>query len=119
MYQFYARFIKDYAKWLQPLYSLAAYTPNNAPLFWSESLKLCFERSKNALEEAALLVFPNLTASTELVVDASAQFIGAVLQEVKDGEHKPLAFWSKALTRTQCQWSTLVYQCQYSVSLLL
>ena len=73
MYRFYAKFKKDYAKWLKPLYSLVASTPNNRPFFWSEDLKLCFDSSKNANAEAVLLAFPNPTASTELVVDASAQ----------------------------------------------
>ena len=78
------------------IYSLVAYTPNNYHCFESKSLKL-FACSRNALAEAALLAFPNPTASKEFVVDTSAQYIGAVPQEVKDGEHKPLAFWSKAL----------------------
>jgi len=118
MYQFYAKFVKDYAKWLQPLYSLVASTPNNRALFWSESLEECFKSSKDALADAALLAFPDPAAATELVVDASAQFIGSVLQEVKDGVHKPLAFWSKALTKAQSQWSTFdreLYACYESI----
>ena len=32
MYQFYSQFVKNCAKWLQPLHDLVAQSPNNRPL---------------------------------------------------------------------------------------
>ena len=41
----------------------------------------------------------------ELFVDASEKAIGAVLQQVVDGERQLLAFWSKLLDAGQQKWS--------------
>ena len=32
--------------------------------------------------------------------------MGGVLEQVRNGNREPLAFWSKAFTRNQRQWST-------------
>ena len=53
-----------------------------------------------------LLAFPDPTARLELVTDASGDFMGGVLEQVRNGNREPLAFWSKAFTRNQRQWST-------------
>ena len=105
MYQFYSKFVDQSVRWLQPLYGLISQTPANRPWLWNDHLKECFDQSKQALADATTLAHPDPTATTELVVDASANFIGCVLQQVKDDIHKPLAFWSKALSPQHCKWS--------------
>ena len=54
MYQFYAKFVKDLCKWLQPLHALVASTPNNRSLFWSDAVRACFELSKKAFADYSL-----------------------------------------------------------------
>ena len=39
MYQFYSQFVKNCAKWLQPLQDSVTQSPNNRPLLWSENQK--------------------------------------------------------------------------------
>ena len=63
------------------MHALAASIPKNRPLFSSDALRACFEHSKEVLADYTLLAFPDPTASTELVADASGQFIGAVLKK--------------------------------------
>ena len=65
-----------------------------------------FYSEQNCLITCNQLAFPDITAATELVVDASGTHMGAILQQVKDDSCAPLAFWSKALTPAQLAWST-------------
>ena len=98
--------MKHSSQWLQPLHALVNSTPRNQSLRWTTELTNCFIQSKTALSHATQLAFPDVTAVTESVVDASGSHIGAVLQQVKDDLCAPLAFWSKALTPAQRAWST-------------
>ena len=97
MYQYYSKFIPNYAKFLQPLHLFSTSAPPN--------LKSLFNKSKTALAESTLLAFPDPLATTELIVDASGFCIGATLQQVNNGLSQPLAFWSKSLTESQKSWS--------------
>ena len=92
MYQFYSQFVKNCAKWLQPLHHLVAQSPNNRPLLWSEKQRHYFELSKAALVESTLLTFPDPAAILELITDASGDFMGGVLEQVQNGNREPLAF---------------------------
>ena len=98
--------MKHSSQWLQPLHALVNSTPRNQSLPWTTELTNCFIQSKTALSHAAQPAIPDITAATELVVDASGTHIGAVLQQVKDDSCAPLAFWSKALSPAQRAWST-------------
>ena len=118
MYQYYNKFVKHSSQWLQPLHTFAASTPNNRALRWTDELISSFEQSKTELSRATSLAYPDPYADTELVVDASGSHIGAILQQVKNNEHAPLAFWSKALTASQRAWSTFdreLYACYASI----
>ena len=79
MNQYYAKFVKHSSQWLQLLYALVNSTPRNQSLRWTTELTNCFIQSKTALSQATQLAFPDITAATELVVDASGTHIGAVL----------------------------------------
>ena len=105
MYNFFAKFVPHSAEFLQPLHALAAHSANNRTLSWTESKKASFEKSKDTVAEATLLAFPDPEAVTELVVDSSQQFVGAVLQQRREGFFTPLAFWSKPLSSSQQSWS--------------
>ena len=111
MYQYHARFIKGSTKFLQPLYDLVNSTASSRRLIWSTESLQCFQGSKEAL------AFPDPHAQTELFVDASESSIGATLQE-KDGKCRPIAFWSKALNKSQKLWSAFereLYACYAAI----
>ena len=114
MYQYYARYIKGSTKFLQPLYDLVNSTASSRHLTWSTESFQFFQDSKKAISSATALAFPDPHAQAELVVDASGSSIGATLQQEKDGECRPIAFWSKALNKSQKLWSTFereLYAC--------
>ena len=118
MYQYYARFIKGSTKFLQPLYDLVNSAASSRRLIWSTESLQCFQDSKEALASATALAFPDPHAQTELIVDASGSSIGATLQQEKDGECRPIAFWSKALNKSQKSWSTFereLYACYAAI----
>ena len=71
MYQYYAKFVKAYAKFLQPLYNFITKSPSNRPLNWSEELKLAFSMAKAALSASTMLAYPDPSVATELITDAS------------------------------------------------
>ena len=105
MYQYYAKFVKAYAEFLQPLYNFITKSPSNRPLNWSEELKLAFSKAKAALSASTMLAYPDPSAATELITDASGTAVACVLQQVKNGVSRPLLFWSKSLNPAQRLWS--------------
>ena len=59
MYQYYARFIKGFTKFSQPLYDLVNFTASSRRLIWSTESLQCFQDSKEALSLATALAFPD------------------------------------------------------------
>ena len=50
--------------------------------------------------ESSLLAFPVSAAKLELVSDASGDFMGGVLDQIRNGNREPLAQWT-SFTRNQ------------------
>ena len=55
------------------------------------------------MEESTLLALSDRAAKHELVIDASGDFMGSVLEHVLNGNRKPLALLVKRFTRNQRQ----------------
>lgn len=72
---------------------------------WDPETKEAFEKVKNELANAALLVHPKIIAEIRLVMDASDIGIGAVLEQYSENSWKPLANFSRKLTDTQKRYS--------------
>ena len=104
MINFYHRFVPSAAKTMQPLYS--ALTRKEKLLVWSSDMDVAFERSKEMLVNAVMLVHPRHDAPTSLTVDASDAAVGAVLEQFIDGSWKPLAFFSRQLRPPERKYST-------------
>ena len=92
MVNFYHRFIPAAAQLMSPLYTALAGKPKT--LVWSIAMEKAFQDTKAALAGATLLTH---NAPTSLMVDASEQAVGAVLQQLVHGVWQPLAFFSKQL----------------------
>ncbi|CAK1602576.1 unnamed protein product [Parnassius mnemosyne] len=106
MINFYRRFLPRMAEKQAPLNNLLkGVLKNKQPIILSgESLK-AFEACKESLSDAALLAHPDCQAKLALVTDASDKAIGAVLQQLKDDEWQPLAFFSRKLSTSQKKYS--------------
>lgn len=107
MLNFYRRFIPKAAQAQAILNSLKSGQKKNdkTPIEWTPELRNSFEECKNQLANSALLAYPVESAETSLWVDASDIGMGAVLQQLIDGEWKPLGFYSKKLSDTQTRYS--------------
>ena len=104
---FYHCFIPNGATLLQPLHSLLKTTkhPSDA-LEWTEDTTTAFNKVKQALANASLLVHPTLDAPTSVMTDASDIAVGAVLQQCINRLWCPLAFFSRSLKPAQTRYST-------------
>ena len=107
MVNYYRRFIPQAATLLAPLNDLLKGTKKNSPkpLLWGEEAKQAFTTSKRQLASLTRLAYPVHHAPTLLSTDASAEAVGAVLQQEVDGELRPVAFFSKRLEPAQRSYS--------------
>ena len=104
---FYHRFIPRCATILTPLNSMLKSTaPNNRELCWTTAAIAAFQEIKDALANATLLVHPQPDAPINVMTDASDIAIGAVLQQLLDGQWCPLAYFSRKLSPTEQRYST-------------
>ena len=62
---------------------------------WTTAAEEAFENCKKALSDATALDYHDPDAPLALMVDASDVGVGAALQQARDGEWKPLGFYSK------------------------
>lgn len=94
---YYRRFIPAFSKVAAPLFSL---TRKDATFKWDEWCQQSFDRLKDLLVSAPLLVFPDFTRPFVLETDASGQGLGAVLGQQQDsGLVAPLAYASRTLQK--------------------
>ena len=107
MVNFYRRFIKDAGKILVPLERvLSPKKGSRESISWNSEMECAFNTTKEILAEITSLAFPVKGAETFISVDASDVGVGGSLNQVIDGEVKPLGFFSRTLNKTQRNYST-------------
>ena len=104
MVNFYHRFIPHVAATLAPLYEVLKGKPKK--LLWGPQQEEAFTIAKEALASASLLVFPAPGATLQLTTDASGIAVGAVLEQLIDGNPHPIAFFSRKLSGAESRYST-------------
>ena len=103
---FYRRFVPDCADLLQPLTEmLQSKGRKNPPINLDATQRSAFEKVKQQLADATLLVHPNVNAPLCLITDAFDVGIGSVLQQQVQGVWQPLSFYSKRLQPAECRYS--------------
>ncbi len=105
---FYRRFLPAAASLLQPLTdALRGEARARDSLPWSTEMEAAFCSIKTALANTALLAHPTPGAEICLMVDASANHLGAALQQrpSPSSSWQPLGFFSKKLNPTQQRYS--------------
>uniref|UniRef100_A0A5S6QAZ0 RNA-directed DNA polymerase n=1 Tax=Trichuris muris TaxID=70415 RepID=A0A5S6QAZ0_TRIMR len=106
MINFYHRFIPGCAALIKPLHRMLTDQRNQQALHWSDEQTAAFQRAKTALANATLLSHPVPNAEISIMVDASDNAVGAVLQQKVGDAWKPISFFSKALRPTETRYST-------------
>ena len=107
MVNYYHRFIPQAAASLAPLNDLLKGTKKNSPkpLQWTTNAVSAFEAIKDRLASLTLLAYPVPNATTVLSTDASAEAVGAVLQQKVGDTLRPIAFFSRRLDPPQRSYS--------------
>ena len=103
MMNFYNSFVPNAAAIMQPLYAATACTTKDVTS--TCDMFSAFERAKEALAKATMLVHPRSDAPTAITVDASDLAIGGVLEQLVDDVWQPLAFFSRQLRKPERNYS--------------
>lgn len=104
---FFRRFLPNCATTIQPL--TEALSPKNSKdqdIIWTDRRVLAFERIKDDLASATMLVHPVPNAPTRVMTDASEEGVGAVLQQNIEQQWQPLSFFSQKLRPSEKKYST-------------
>ena len=92
---YYRRFVPGFAATASPMHAL---TKKDVPFVWTGSCQSSFERIKELLTSAPVLVFPQFDRPFILETDASGAGLGAILaQKQDDGSVRPIAYASRTL----------------------
>ena len=101
---YYRRFIYFYAQVAAPLTHLTKQT--NLPGVWTEECTKAFNKLKNRLSTAPVLIPPDWSKPFEVHVDASNFAIGSVLsQKNEEGHDRPIYFSSRQLSGAEKNYS--------------
>ncbi|SJL13533.1 uncharacterized protein ARMOST_16977 [Armillaria ostoyae] len=97
---FYRRFIKSYSDIVRPMTCLTG----KEVWTWGTAQQIAFQRLKNQFAINVILRIPTEKGQFHVEADASEGAISAVLSQEQDGKWRPIAFLSKALTITECNY---------------
>ena len=100
---FYRRFIKSFAKEVQPMFNVA-YTE---PFRWNEEAQKSFERVKEIMCSDLVLRLPRQGEPFQIYSDASAGALGVVLCQIDpvDGKSHPCAYGSRKFNTSELKLS--------------
>ena len=100
---FYRKHIDGYAKIAVPMTNLLK---EKEPFQWTDACQASFEQLKQALISAPILIKAQMTRPFELHTDASLEHVGGVLMQKRDGQLKPVGYFSKKLKPVEQRYST-------------
>ena len=87
---------------LQPLHVILS----RRRLEWTDVAENASEVAKKTISEKTLLAYPKHDASITLMVDASENEAGAVMQQTVHGVKQPLMFFSQSFNQVQKSYLT-------------
>ncbi|MCO5763134.1 MAG: reverse transcriptase domain-containing protein [Chromatiaceae bacterium] len=95
----YAKFLPGFAHTAEPLFALKRKHARNFK--WEAAHQTAFDALKKALSEAPVLLTPIPGFPYYVTTDASDVAIGAALEQVVDGQRRPVAFASRLLSERE------------------
>lgn len=104
---FYRRSLPHAATVQAPLHAYLTNTTKNdkSEIVWTAESEAAFNKAKQDLSDATLLIHPSENAETRVVTDASSRAMGAALEQRESNSWKPLAFFSRKLSTAQQKYS--------------
>lgn len=104
MVTYYSRFIQDLSTKTTTLRNLLC---RNKKFSWTYDCEMAFRKLKEELCSDRILVPYDPNLPIVLTCDASPTGIAAIMSHVVDDEEKPIAFASRSLTSSECNYSQL------------
>ncbi|PNF37360.1 hypothetical protein B7P43_G17830 [Cryptotermes secundus] len=101
---YYRKFIVDFSAIARPLTDLLK---KENDWTWTEKEQTSFELLKSKLTKAPLLQYPDFSKPFILTTDASGYAIGAILNQGKLGQDKPIAYASRTLNKAELNYATV------------
>lgn len=100
---YYRKFIKDFSKLTKPLTKCLK---KGSKITHNDEFINCFNDCKQMLTTDPILKYPDFSRKFILETDASDFALGAVLsQKFEDGKEHPIAYASRTLNETECNYS--------------
>ena len=100
---FYCRYVCSYSQIVSPM---LRNLKKDVKFEWDEECQQAFEKLKNALVSAPILIFPNMSEPFMLVTDKSRQAVGYILvQEGRNNRLHPVRYGEKSLDSAQKNYS--------------
>ena len=110
---YYRRFIRDFSKISKPIREVIIGLENQSKrvakktlIYWSEAAQSAFEILKELCVNAPILAFPDYKLPFILHTDSSTEGLGAVLYQKQDGKLRVIAYASRSVTKTECNYPT-------------
>ena len=102
--EYYQKFVKGFSQIAAPLFKLLSH---NIHYTWTRETEEAFQKLKEKLTTAPILVYPDFTKKFYLYIDASDAKLGAVLSQ-KDDENREqvIAYASVSLKPAEKRYST-------------
>ncbi|GJY73872.1 reverse transcriptase domain-containing protein [Tanacetum coccineum] len=101
---FYRRFIKDFLQVASPITQLLV---KDAPFNFSEECIQAFDKLKNKLTHASIMIKLDWSLPFEVMCNASDYAVGAVLGQRIDKHFKPIHYASKTMNKPQENYTTI------------
>ena len=99
---YYLKFLPRFADLCTPLRALLK---DGTPWIWTSECQSRYDEIKRCIASPPVLAHFDVNADTYVTTDASAQALGALLSQRKDGVEKPVAFASRSLTPAERKYS--------------
>jgi len=100
---YYRRFVKDFSTIAAPLFALLR---KEVRFVWTEECQKAFDELKGRLLSEPVLTLPNDLGKYILDCDASDVGLGAVLSQEQSGSEHVIAYASRSLARSECNYET-------------
>ncbi|GKB54843.1 reverse transcriptase domain-containing protein [Tanacetum coccineum] len=100
---FYRRFIKVFSQVARPMTQLLV---KDASFNFYEEFIQAFDKLKNELTQAPIMIKPDWSLPFEVMCDASDYVVGAVLRQMIDKHFKPIHYASKMMNEAQENYTT-------------
>src|ERR1043166_3350277 len=105
MSSYYRNFIQDYSMIVRPLHDL---TKKGVPFEWTNERQQAFDKVKQILTKAPVLVQPDFSKEFKLYTDALQKGLGAILcQKNDEGRDQVIAYAARALNGTEQKYPTI------------